>query len=347
MKVHFSKLKRLLPALLLLSLSSTALFAQNNPSSPFGVPLGMGLISPARTDSSGQNLLYGGSSDGQPDNWSMSQSGSPQPDFPPLTYQSSTDEWVAGNGMSAFHWYPQRAGRAYSIAIAVNGQYLPCNDSYGNILEYDTLFGPNGWSNADNPTQYPSSIPSNLPTMDQLVTFYMSGTYTLVESRPTGNQGCLVNVIKPGIGVQAQNTFVTPHQLLLYDAGISYICGDASDSDYVACRSKQQNPQPGYFWTGAGGPGPHKDHFGNSIYGFDDFITSYGGVIIQDNDPHGINFDILTRLTQLITAGGNGMDTDISHWTIASVNFGQANWGSVYGVTSFQGFSPVITTKHN
>jgi len=315
-----------------------------------GTPTGFGLISATKIGSNGQPLIYGGSIPTA--DWYIGQWQAPG-DFPAFESIGS-DEWSTTTAWATADVSIITTG-SWVERISQNGAHFPCLTAAGDPLEFDLLTGPNAWSSGS----YPLNEPTQSPGLAKMKSFKASVRYVLTDHHASPHPvACDVNHGYTSIGILLVNTSVSPRQLFWYSIGISQVCYPAPTdaghplghpgSDYYFCLLGQKSRSPYWFWTGGESPSPHTTIDGagqTSNFGMSDAMSFYGYSNIADFDEHTLSFDLRRRLTTLIESGPYGIDTDISHWFVSTVNYGQSLWGGVYLASRWDGFSVTWTTQ--
>jgi hypothetical protein len=314
---------------------------------PFGRPIGFDLESASRRDAGGHYFLYGGTSSNA--NWHFTQWNAPQ-DFAPLS--ASKNEWSAANGWAAIHVYHQNG--VWRENIVQDGRNLPCLTPQGAANEFDLLIEPN----AVSATSYPSGVnhaaysdADHFPSLGQLASFTVEGVYRLDRfGRSPNATACKANHAFASYGLILTDTAVTPHQILWYSVIISSACirateNGTSGSDYDFCNGSITKPAVWWYWTGLSQPRPNLVRDKNGVatglnFALNDIMPSFGYRPTEDSNSHHLSFDFLKRLQELTTSGKYGIDTDLNHWRLSSVSYGQAAWGAIYMSTDWQGFVP-------
>ncbi len=328
-------------------------FAQaSGPIQPFLPPTGFALQSNSMKGANGRPALYGAA---RPDaNWYFAPMGNPG-DLPALAPGPDGASWSASAPWGSAKFSLQN--NLPTETIMQNGGALACTSLMGMPHEYDMSITPNGknsgYPTAVNPALYASN--QAFPSLGQLASFTLSGTFTVdVASQAVPVSPCRVNHAGAGYGVILIDTKVNPHQMFWYTVLLTHACMPVSATDpgpeYQNCQAIRNHRGPIWFWSGAGGAGRHVSMnllggVTTAHYAVGDPLTSYGVNLVNDNEPHALSLDLLSRLTTLITSGKDQIDPDLTHWRVAGVSFGQELWGDTLFSTTWQGFVPTWTVK--
>jgi hypothetical protein len=216
-----------------------------------------------------------------------------------------------------------------------------CTDSQGNPLEYDFFVAPNSKGlDPYYPSAYLSDAPNppNKPFLNEATALTINGSVQLLAEMPTTSPGqCAVN--QSGLlYAQILNNPVR-HQTLYYQLELSVFCYAGTDPAYNEwCKTTPL--QMNYFFTGA-----------NNVWGIDDPITNYVNPathspysLLEDGGTVNLAINFLPRIAHLIQHGEHGLDTDLLHWQLGAIYFGQHTWGSsaLVSVWSSANFAPTI-----
>ena len=259
-----------------------------------------------------------------------------------------SDVWSAANGWAGVT-LTKRNG-IFTETIAQNGANIPCAVPGTNTPnEFDLFIAPNGLTTTAYPNGVNASVYSNtnqFPRLGQLSSFLVTGAYSLNLIQTAGGSPCqTANHAYSIYGITLANTVASPHQFLWYAVIISLACAPGTSngpgSDWYWCQLGLTNPTPSWYWTGVVNPGSTDVNFG-----VNDVMPSFGLTTIEDYNLHGLSFDFLTRLTNLIQNNQYGMDKDLSHWQVTVVDFGQEIWGNTFMQSTWEGFVPTWTVKN-
>jgi hypothetical protein len=295
-------------------------------------------------------LIYGGSIPTA--DWYIAQWQAPG-DFPAFA-SVGTDEWSTTTPWATAD-VAITANGGWVEQISQNGAQFPCLTAAGDPLEFDLLTGPNAWSSGS----YPLNQPTPAPDLATMKSFKASVRYILTDHHASpGPVACGVNHGYTSIGIVLVNDSVSPRQIFWYSISISQVCYPAPidagtpighpGSDYYFCLLGQKSRSPYWFWTGRESPSPHITIDGGNQtlnFGMSDAMSFYGYSNIVDFDEHSLSFNLDRRLTTLIQSGPYGIDTDVSHWLVSTVNYGQSLWGGVYLASRWDGFNVTWTTQ--
>lgn len=337
---------------LLAALPAAAGAQATAPIQPFKPPVAFALQSNKTVGANGRPALYGGT---RPEaNWYFAPMGNPG-DLPAL---------VAGpdgaSGSTSAPWGSAKFSLQNGVpteTILQNGGALACTNMMGSPHEYDISITPNGRSpgypTAVNTAVYASN--KDFPKLSQLASFNLTGTFTVAAaSQPVPVSPCRVNHAGAGYGVILIDDAVSPPQMFWYTVLLVHVCMPVSAAnpgkEYQNCQAIRDSRTPIWFWSGSGGAGRHvtQDMLGRvsiAHYAVGDPLANYGVGSIDDNQPHALSLDLLSRLSALITSGKDSIDPDLSHWRVAGVSYGQELWGDTLLSTTWQGFVPTWTVK--
>jgi hypothetical protein len=216
-----------------------------------------------------------------------------------------------------------------------------CTDSQGNPLEYDFFVAPNSKGlDPYHPSAYLNDEPNppTNPFLNQITALTIEGSVELLAQMPTTSPGqCAVNQS----GLLYALIFNNPvhHQTLYYQLDLNGFCYAGPDPAYNEwCKTTPH--QMSYFFTGA-----------NNEWGIDDPITNYLNSathspysLLGEGGTDDLALDFLPRIAYLIQHGEHGLDTDLSHWQVGAIYFGQHTWGSSALVSKWSSanFAPTI-----
>jgi hypothetical protein len=325
--------------------------ARSQPLQPFAPPGGFVLAEPG-LGKGREVVLYGETSPRA--NWRIAQWGNPgdgtSPKLPPFMpdrdvpngVQAAWKSAMADGGSSVV--VRQLKDGSFAEILSQNGANLPCVRE-GAPNEYDLFIATQG----KNARGLPSAMLAEntgkpLPDLAQLSALRVRGVFSVVHvGEPPTRLGCKVNQSQSLVSFVLADTTAKPPQTLFYQLGFDQHC-------LPKAPPWCQHFQPHYFNGGSGGNG-------GTSFGIDDHLPSYGLGLVTDTRPHTIDIDILPTLERWIRLGTTGeapgtkrgqplqLDTDLSHWRVSGMYFGQHIWGDVDLSTSWTGFVPVMTVR--
>ncbi len=200
------------------------------------------------------------------------------------------------------------------------GQYAngtACETSAGLPSEFDVDVSPEA-----------SAKPAVAPALSAMSALTIAGNVVIEAAGATpGASPCKINKTSATVGVVLIDNAVTPAERLFYTVQLFASAGDPVKP-------------PGWYWTG--------DHVtaGVDEWGYSDIPASYGASPPTVGDHSvALSFDVLPKISTLITSGGKGIDPDLAHWSLAGVSYGQAHWGDAYLVTAWSGWVPQVVGK--
>jgi hypothetical protein len=228
-----------------------------------------------------------------------------------------------------------------------HAQAVPCTRPSGRPYELDLFVAPtdkrskaksgqNSAALADNPNKSPLLMLNTMLSLTTTGTFKLSNLAVPLST----DTPCEMNSVMALLAFIFTNpkTANKPAQVFYYQLSLFTRCDTSAPQKY--CKNNNNKP---HFWSAGVQTKPN----GSLAFGMNDFLSSYTQPLINDANPHFIAVDILPRINEIISSGVYGLDTDLSHWKLSGMYYGQAIWGAVQLTTQWQGFIPVIKTKLN
>jgi len=213
----------------------------------------------------------------------------------------------------------------HSYTLEQNGQDLSCDRKYKtglkDVHEFDLLVSPNNALKPNYP-QATTGIIANMGTMKHLyhrITVQPISIKVIDTSCPVTRSIFLTSVTLSD-PLAKQTLF---YQLRLGIANVSH--------------GTQATNLPRPFWFARG----HEPRGGyNGYYGYDDSITAYGDEAATVSRKSAYVIDLLPHLMTAIRDGAaDGMDQDLSHWTVKGTYHGEIIWGHIHTISHWSGFS--------
>jgi hypothetical protein len=281
----------------------------------FTTPTDLWVGADGRRDPSGGGLLlYGPTDPGA--SWYVSQWNNPVDELTGFQLTSNKpNQKIYKAESSAASVAVTKDSNGTSVVISQDGLKMPCKLRSGLPGEFDVLLGMNHrWVNHKiNDATLPAPHSSGLDRLSKMASLIQRITVQPIKewspysvARCANNQGNLM------VAVVLRDDIALPKQVLYYQLALRTICHN--------------------------GPGSVAKNFG-----YRDVLGSFGKTMVPLLVKTRFEINLLPVLTKLLTAAGNGLDTNLANWRVMSGYFGQNIWGNVGMESSWSDYKLSIT----